>query len=471
MRSHARARPAVAPGSRTRTRSGRRRLAARLVLVLAALLSGRLAAFASDTVVMEDRRRFHGVIVAEDEDSVTMELIRSGAMMRVRLPRAEIQTIEYVDRAGPSYCVLPLTGPIGQDVAAAHFVTAPAFRAALEAARESGVDYVVLLIDSRGGSIDETEAIIDAIAEAGELKLVAYVREAVSAAAVIAMACPDIIMAPQGVIGAAVPYQQTPDGTPKSIEEKMQSAVRAGCRAAAELGGHSSLLMRGMMEPDLELALVPTDDGPRVVEAASAPGARIIKPRGQILTLTPTESVECGLASGVTASISAIAPLLGHPSWHATDDRPWFRIVNAAKTQRRVELERRREERILAVRKAYLDEIRPELSRIDARLAQLKARIKTVKEAEAALKKQTDADLAAAESAYRRAKAEAESSDNPFYFSSRATNVYTLKIASIRRDWKKESARLLESRKEAEYEAEQLTTRRNELLSKIPTGE
>src|SRR5258708_6561709 len=148
------------------------------------------------------------------------------------------------------------------------------------------------------------------------------------------MTCPRICFAPDGVMGAGVPYRIGPDGTPANIEEKLASAARAQMRAAAAPGGHSDLLLRGMMEPELELVLTTGEDGkPEVFDAKDTAlfGTTPLKPAGRILTLTAKEAVGCGMAVGVAGDVDGMREGLHLSAWHKAGDDAWYVMTDAAR--------------------------------------------------------------------------------------------------------------------------------------------
>ncbi len=62
-----------------------------------------------------------------------------------------------------------------------------------------------------------------------------------------------------------------------TLSTREQAPTRAMFRTAAELGGHSTLVMRGMMEPDIELAVRTENGRPVVVEGRNG---KILKSKG-----------------------------------------------------------------------------------------------------------------------------------------------------------------------------------------------
>ena len=209
-----------------------------------------------DTLVKTDGSSLQGRVIAQDAKTVTFEANFEGLIVRQQVARSQIKSLQTEVRTGPGYCVLPMKGAVGVGI------TADAVKGALNLAREDGAKYVILDFDSPGGSVQEMGDIITVMRDAKDLTLVAYVeKNAISAAAMIAMGCPKIYMAEGGAIGAAVPWQVGPNGTPVNVEQKFESAYRGIVRANAESAGHSALFVRGMTEMDVELALKADDYG------------------------------------------------------------------------------------------------------------------------------------------------------------------------------------------------------------------
>ena len=175
----------------------------------------------ADTVVKTNGQRLDGRVIAESADVVTFEVSSGGITFTQRIPRAQIRNLQKEVREGPGYCAIPLIGEVGVEI------TAKALGRALDEARKYKPQYIILVIDSNGGLVGERDKIVGVLRDNQDLKIIAYIKKAYSAAAVIALACPQMYIAPDGAIGAAVAYRQTPQGTPQVIEEKYRSAIRA----------------------------------------------------------------------------------------------------------------------------------------------------------------------------------------------------------------------------------------------------
>jgi membrane-bound serine protease (ClpP class) len=398
----------------------------------AAILAMALGA-AADTLVLKDGRRIEGRLVSDDGAAVVFEMRSRGAALRCTFARDQVASIEAEAREGPSYYPLPFIGTIGRDERTDQFVTAAAFREALEEVRRVRPAYVVLVIDSRGGALADLTEILEIIRESTDVQFVAYVKQALSAASAVALACPRIYMAPGATIGAAVPFQRLPDGTPAVIEEKMESAVRAMFRAAAATGGHSELLVRGMMEAEVRLALVERGGKPVIVEARGPGGAgELIKERGTILTLTAAEGVRLGLATGIADSVEAIGENLGHAAWHKADDLAWHHMVNAAKVLHQRDVEQARRIQQHEERQARLQKLRPDLERVRSELTDVRAQAAAQDVAGAQLLEQWRKESGEAEAERRASIESAETMKNPDEWKKKAMEAYQLRIGAIR---------------------------------------
>ena len=124
--------------------------------------------------------------------------------------------------------------------------------------RQEKAQLVVLDITSPGGRLDMCNKIISLLThELKEITTVAYVNEhAYSAAAMIALACTDIVMKPGSKIGAASPVTGTGQAIPDADRAKYESAMRAEARQTAEDRGHSAILCESMITRGIEVWLI-----------------------------------------------------------------------------------------------------------------------------------------------------------------------------------------------------------------------
>lgn len=414
------------------------------------------AATSADSITRKNGAVINGQIVAERPDAVVIEVESQGIVFRQTVPRAQIRSMQRDKAAaGPAYCQLPVQGVIGTDV------TADALMAGFSEARAQHADYVVLVFDSLGGDIAEMNKILDVMRSNRDLKPIAYVKHAISAAAVIAMSCPRICMGPDGTIGAAVPYHLGPNGTPELIEEKFQSIVRAQMRAAAQLGGHSELWVRGMSEPDIELATDTRRGKPVLLEASDAPDGTIIKRKGQILSATASEAKAGGLSLGTVATVDDLRKPLNISQWHSTGDRAWFAVVNKASASKNHKLAQ-------AKREAYIQRAGPAAARIEAQIQQLSATADAAGKAAAKLREEWQQQNAPIEAEYQSAIDQAQGTNEYALIQARADRIRQRKLKVVADRYQPQVVQYESIRDESLARIKQLTAQEKQLADNQP---
>jgi ATP-dependent protease ClpP protease subunit len=251
-------------------------------------------------------------------------------VLDVIIDRASAQSAEEQTRPkGPVYFVIPFRGEVGKEIQKVVIA-----RCLVEAARLKP-DAVVLEIDSPGGLISELYQLVDLIStwqkdHPDQLVVAVVPEQALSAAAIFAMACRKIYMMPGSVIGAAMAIN-VKGGKVTGVAEKFSSVYRGKARAAVETAGHEPLLAEAMIDPDIELSVVREPDGevsvargsPKTLQATGDGSPKLLVAGGKLLTLTASEAVECGLAEAVVDDYDAIGKHLGLDRWveHGTKGR------------------------------------------------------------------------------------------------------------------------------------------------------
>jgi membrane-bound serine protease (ClpP class) len=199
-------------------------------------------------------------------------------------------------------------------------------RRGVKEAMEAKADLLVLDMETDGGRVDTTREIIGILNEFKGDTVTFVNKDAFSAGAFIAVATKRIYMAPQSVIGAAAPVILSPGGTgvekvPDTYETKINSAVRAMVRTAAEQNGYNIAVVEAMIDKTRGLILTNVTDGVtnRVVLARE----------GDILTLTNTEAEkEYGhppkrlLSSGTVKNLDELLQVLGYAGAERRDLQP-----------------------------------------------------------------------------------------------------------------------------------------------------
>jgi membrane-bound serine protease (ClpP class) len=409
----------------------------------------------ADTLRKKDGVTLEGRVVAENADSITFESSSGGITLRQKIARAQIKSLEREVRQGPGYCAIPLTGEIGAEV------TADDLQASLAEARRGGAQYVILVIDSPGGSVAEKSKILSVLADNRDLKFVAYVRRAISAAAVIAIACQEITMAPDASIGATVVFKVGPDGTPKNIEAKFASVVRAQERAVAEMGHHSDLWIRGMSEMDLELYVINDDGHPRLCQGpapADAANVTVVKKKGQILTMTAREALAAGLSEATLPDLVGLRDVLGLKAWYNAGDSAGQ--LMASRTRLHAQDSADRQDRI--------NNLKPELADIDARLKATTERANAAEAEIQNLRTRFNAEVAQIDADYQRDMQAAKSRGGiaPFQTKQAARE----RLLETRKRYEAEIAQQQAAAETALAEARQLVVKRSQTITAALPG-
>jgi membrane-bound serine protease (ClpP class) len=186
-------------------------------------------------------------------------LLLAGGAGLWRLPAQGVAPVVYV---------VPVDGVIDLGLA-------PFLARALETAQEAGAAAVVLEINTFGGRVDAAVAMRDALLNS-PVRSIAFVNQrAISAGALITLACQSVAMVTGGTVGAATPVVSGGTETVQA-DEKTVSYVRSEFRATAEARKRPTQFAEAMVDADVVI--------PGVVEA------------GKLLTLTSSEALTHGIA-------------------------------------------------------------------------------------------------------------------------------------------------------------------------------
>jgi membrane-bound serine protease (ClpP class) len=150
---------------------------------------------------------------------------------------------------------------------------------ALAQAQREKADYVVVDMDTYGGTVNDGDAIRMKMLAFPKPVYVFINRNAASAGALIAIACDSIYMTAGADIGAATVVN---GGTGEAAPDKYQSYMRSMMRSTAEANGRDPRIAEGMVDESIEI------EG--------------IKPAGKVLTFTTSEAIKNGYCEGQAAS-------------------------------------------------------------------------------------------------------------------------------------------------------------------------
>lgn len=164
--------------------------------------------------------------------------------------------------------VVPIEGPISKPNL---FI----LRRALKEAISNEVEMVILDMDTPGGRVDICLEMMEMLDRFEGLTATYVNEDAISAGSFIAAATEEIYFAPRGTIGASAVIQGTGEDVPETARLKIESYLRAKIRVISEQDELRGRVIRAMLDKDYELAV----------------GGEVIKPSGELLTLTAGEAM------------------------------------------------------------------------------------------------------------------------------------------------------------------------------------
>ncbi len=230
--------------------------------------------------------------------------------------------------------VIPIQGPITPTLA-------KVIKKKVIRCKGGGAEIVIFDLDTPGGRTDAMDDIVRVILnDLKNVYTVAYVNpEAISAGAIISLACDEIVMAPTGKVGDSMPVMFGPQGylpIPEKERGKLESYMRSQVRVLAKRNGHNVVVCEAMVtitdviwlirhRTTRELRLV--DAGEHRGRVANTPpttqpvrvGAppaqaeweyvRTVDGPNELITATADEAVELGLVEHILEDMDA---LCGH---------------------------------------------------------------------------------------------------------------------------------------------------------------
>lgn len=377
------------------------------VLCVAVVLAlGQLAG--GDTIRKKNGVILRGRILSEDQTHVEFEWTQFGTCV-VKVARTDILDItrgkydpppvrpKPKPKPGPNaggakpakvlrYCYIPIVGEIGVEIKADDFETV------VKNALLYRAEVLILMFDSPGGSLQDTHRILAKMGRLKGIRVVALVTRAHSTAAVLAMACPDIFMPPNGTIGDITPFK---GGPPNKAAGEFSSADLAAFRTVAQVAKHSPLLLEGMINAEIELSVTTAGGKGVVVKGA---GGKVLKKKGRTLTLTGTEALACGLVRGAATTVDEVRKVID-------PTRQWYRAWPGGQAFMK---KRAARNRLVLLREKYLKSIAPQLASLDKQLAVMTDAARTLESERGRLKRKYDSESDRIEEEYKRQVRRAE---------------------------------------------------------------
>src|ERR1041385_5460928 len=154
---------------------------------------------------------------------------------------------------------------------------------ALAHATDMKADYVIVEMDTYGGTLTDAKEIVQKIIDFKKPIWVFINSDAASAGALISIACDSIYMSAGASIGAAT-LVNCDDG--KAAPDKYQSYMRSIMRSTAEENGRRPEIAEGMVDERI------------VIDS--------VKQAGKVITLTTSEAIALGYCEGKVESIAQL---------------------------------------------------------------------------------------------------------------------------------------------------------------------
>jgi len=203
----------------------------------------------------------------QTSESKVSETVADSEPAEFYYPKPALRDLEPKDGKIDVY-VIPIEGPISKPNL---FI----LRRGLKEAINNDVEMVVLDMDTPGGRVDICLEMMEMLDRFEGLTATFVNEDAISAGSFIAAATDEIYFAPRGKIGASAVIQGTGEDVPETAKQKIESYLRANIRVISEQDPLRGKVIRAMLDSDYELKV----------------GDKVIKPAGELLTLTASEAI------------------------------------------------------------------------------------------------------------------------------------------------------------------------------------
>ena len=203
---------------------------------------------------------------------------------------------------------------------------------------ESGADVIVLDINSPGGFTSVTFELMDMVLDAEGVETVAFIeKDAISGAALMALACDKIIMLPDARMGDAGEIVMGADGAFRYTEAKSRSVLAQKVRDTARATGRPVALAEKMVDKDMvvfrathrtsgETRYVSDKEWESMEDAADWQKGKPVREAGKEMFFTTNgrRGVELGMASQTIDSRDQLAEAIGAREPIRIMERTWI---------------------------------------------------------------------------------------------------------------------------------------------------
>jgi len=175
----------------------------------------------------------------------------------------------------------------------------------------------VLKLDTFGGRVDSALLITDTLLNVTKGKTIAFVtNKAISAGALIALACDELVMKRHTTIGDCAPITYSSEG-PKMMGEKFQSPLRAKFRSLAKRNGYSPVLAESMVTEKMAVYEVKKSGETLYMDAREfdelsdsekekIASRRTVVEKGELLTMDAEEALTLGFSKMTVADFDEL---------------------------------------------------------------------------------------------------------------------------------------------------------------------
>jgi hypothetical protein len=178
---------------------------------------------------------------------------------------------------------------------------------------------IVLEIDSSGGLVSELYKFVDAIRAVRERhRVVVWIREAISAAAVTSMQCDEIYFRSMGALGAAMMIRGG-----DSVYGEPLDKFRGEIGDIIEKNGRPRMVFEAMVlaKPVLTYTKDPVTGKPTFHDKITGlPGEVVLSDEKDNLTFNASNALDSGFSKGTADTPEELAPLLGLKEWYEISD-------------------------------------------------------------------------------------------------------------------------------------------------------
>ncbi len=210
--------------------------------------------------------------------------------------------------AGTRVCFVTLEETVGM------YLNADALLKSVELVKDEKPDVIVLWITSGGGALLEVEPLSDAIHKKlkKDYRVVAWIRSAISAAAMTAWNCEEIYMMKEGNIGAATAFRQEGGRNVAASGEMLEQILRVG-EELSKRGKRNPLIMRAMqVHTDLSCDI---DENGLITWYDNLKGQTPVITKDRILTFNSADAIKFGISRGTADTKADLLSLMGVSEW------------------------------------------------------------------------------------------------------------------------------------------------------------